>query len=103
MTSLRELDLACKSKKIIPTSTKHIAHFFPCFSWFSDNQLDGTLPEELYELSELEFLSLSGNLLQGSISPSVTKLKSITQLGKNQKIMTTHTIVIWHANTNTNQ
>lgn len=46
----------------------------------SYNNLSGNLPEILYELSDLKELYLNNNSLQGSISPSIQKLKNLERL-----------------------
>ncbi|CAB9523719.1 leucine rich repeat [Seminavis robusta] len=48
--------------------------------WLDENNLRGTLPEELFWLSSLETLSLGANSLRGSISSHIGKLTSLQGL-----------------------
>lgn len=63
----------------------------PCKGWYGvkcqdarvvsielrQNRLKGVLPQELYNLSELEYLALNGNELFGEVSDSIRKLKKL--------------------------
>jgi hypothetical protein len=59
--------------------------FFPTFWQEVENNLNGTLPSELYGLSSLEELVLWGNSLQGTLPSHLGMLTWLTslQLGKN--------------------
>lgn len=43
----------------------------------NDNKLEGTLPEELYDLENLQWLYLQSNKFTGSILPKIDKMKSL--------------------------
>ena len=45
-----------------------------------DNGIEGNIPDEIYELSNLESLSLSLNNLFGKISPKIGNLEKIRRL-----------------------
>jgi Leucine rich repeat len=52
------------------------------------NTLNGTLPSELYALSSLEVLSLTGNSLQGTIPSSLGKLTRLDMLQIGENLLT---------------
>jgi len=52
----------------------------------ADNQLTGTIPESLGDMTSLKRIELEKNKLHGSIPPSISKLKNLNyvQLQKNK-------------------
>ena len=55
-------------------------HVLPVCRDLGDNKLTGTMPEGLWSLTKLQYLSLQGNELHGSISQRIGSLQELTRL-----------------------
>jgi hypothetical protein len=82
---------------VAPFSCKHSpTHqnvFTPLFLSFSilrveENNLNGSLPSELYALSSLQALSMWGNSLQGTLSTHLGRLTRLTSLQLGENLLT---------------
>ena len=52
----------------------------PEILYLNENRLEGTLPDELYDLESLQWLYLQSNKFSGSISARIGKMKNLNQL-----------------------
>nr|AAB82755.1 receptor kinase-like protein [Oryza longistaminata] len=79
-SNLQEVELAgCKFGGVLPDSVSNLSSSLVSLS-IRDNKISGSLPRDIGNLVNLQYLSLANNSLTGSLPSSFSKLKNLRRL-----------------------
>lgn len=79
-SNLQEVELGgCKFGGVLPDSVSNLSSSLVSLS-IRDNKISGSLPRDIGNLVNLQYLSLANNSLTGSLPSSFSKLKNLRRL-----------------------